>query len=51
MTRAEETIVDLVWYIQNVPLTALERKSIQNAIMVMRNLVFTETMRKEDDDS
>lgn len=51
MTHAEGTIVALLWYIDNEALTQLEYDTIQNAIMVMRNLVFTETMRKEDDDS
>lgn len=51
MTRAEETIVALLWYIDNEALTQLEYDTIQKTIMVMRNLVFTETMRKEDDDS
>ena len=49
MTRSETTIEALEWYLDNELLSTSERQLLEGAISALRNITFTETMRKDDE--
>ena len=49
MTRSETTIEALEWYLDNELLSTPERELIEGAVAALRNITFTEYMRKDDE--